>query len=249
MDLLTILSGNDIPFVKGGFVIHQPTIKEIALIGEESFYTGCEFLRFSKELLNDEDKNNLKDKTDFDILMIILQEKNNVSIKGRICLELVFSLIFPSYKVRIESDKILLSKDENEQYVLDNSNFIDFKEIINEIFCLKQSNDKEYNPAGDMAKKISEKLKNRHKKLAQLKNETNINNILGRFVSILAVGESKDMNNLFNYTIYQLFDEHKRYSLKLSHDLMIQAKLAGAKQDEKVENWMEDIHSTKEENK
>ena len=42
---LLLLSGNDIPFYGAQVSIHQPTIKEIAYIGEEAFYTGCEFLR------------------------------------------------------------------------------------------------------------------------------------------------------------------------------------------------------------
>ena len=32
---LLLLSGNDIPFIEAQITIHQPTIKEIAYIGEE----------------------------------------------------------------------------------------------------------------------------------------------------------------------------------------------------------------------
>ena len=38
---LLLLSGNDIPFTGAQLTIHQPTIKEIAYVGEENFYTGC----------------------------------------------------------------------------------------------------------------------------------------------------------------------------------------------------------------
>jgi hypothetical protein len=38
---LLYLSGNDIPFIEAKVIIHQPTIKEIAYIGEKSFFTGC----------------------------------------------------------------------------------------------------------------------------------------------------------------------------------------------------------------
>ena len=44
---LLYLSGNDIPFIEAKVIIHQPTIKEIAYIGEKSFFTGCQFLNFS----------------------------------------------------------------------------------------------------------------------------------------------------------------------------------------------------------
>ena len=55
---LTLLSGVDIPFAEAGISIHQPSIKEIGLIGEETFYAGSELLTFSKDILKEEDRNN-----------------------------------------------------------------------------------------------------------------------------------------------------------------------------------------------
>ena len=51
------------------------------------------------------------------------------------------------------------------------------------------------------------------------------------------------MNELLNYTVYQLQDEFKRYQMKLAFDINMQAKLAGAKDLEEVDNWMDDLHS------
>ena len=42
---LLLLSKNDIPFIGAQINIHQPTIKEIALIGEDNFFSGCEMLK------------------------------------------------------------------------------------------------------------------------------------------------------------------------------------------------------------
>ena len=64
---LLLISGNDIPFPEAQLTIHQPTIHEIAYIGEENFYTGCEFLRLSKDNLSDEDKIHLENYSNFDI--------------------------------------------------------------------------------------------------------------------------------------------------------------------------------------
>jgi hypothetical protein len=100
----------------------------------------------------------------------------------------------------------------------------------------------DFNPSGDLAKKIAEKLKKRHQKLAELKPAQKVD-ILSRYVSILTVGLQKDMNALLNYTTYQLFDEFKRYELKMGHDIYVQAKMAGAKDLKEVEDWMQDIHS------
>ena len=46
------------------------------MIGEEALFSGCELLRFSKDILTSEDKNNLSNYTDFNILMSIMNDKS-----------------------------------------------------------------------------------------------------------------------------------------------------------------------------
>ena len=240
---LLLLSGNDIPFVSAQITIHQPTIKEIAYIGEEVFFTGCQLLNFSKNILSEEDKVNLEDKSNFDILIAILREQNAVMQKNRNCVDMVLALIFPEYEISFEKDCIKISK-ENEEHKIDNSNYEEFKSVISSVFSFGNSKDSkpDFNPSGDLAKKIAEKLNKRHQKLAEVKPAQKVD-ILSRYVSILSVGEQKDMNALLNYTTYQLFDEFKRYELKMGHDIYVQAKMAGAKDLKEVEDWMQDIHS------
>ena len=131
---LLLLSGNDIPFEEARIIIHQPTVKEIAYIGEETFYTGCEFLKFSKDILEDQDKVNLEKYSDFEILMSIMKEKNVTIQKNKICMLMVLSLIFPDYIVTLTNDKISLKKNE-EEFFIDNNNFETFKKIVIEMFC------------------------------------------------------------------------------------------------------------------
>ena len=240
---LLLLSGNDIPFVPAQIAIHQPTIKEIAYLGEEAFFTGCQLLNFSKNILSEEDKVNLEERTNFDILIAILREQNAVMQKNRNCVNMVLALIFPEYEISFEKDCIKLKK-ENEEHKIDNSNYEEFKSVISSVFSFGNSKDSkpDFNPSGDLAKKIAEKLNKRHQKLAEVKPAQKID-ILSRYVSILSVGEQKDMNALLNYTTYQLFDEFKRYELKMGHDIYVQAKMAGAKDLKEVEDWMQDIHS------
>lgn len=240
---LLLLSGNDIPFVPAQITIHQPTIKEIAYIGEEAFFTGCQLLNFSKNILSGEDKMNLEERTNFDILIAILREQNAVMQKNRNCVNMVLALIFPEYEISFEKDCIKIKK-ENEEHKIDNSNYEEFKSVISSVFSFGNSKDSkpDFNPSGDLAKKIAEKLNKRHQKLAEVKPAQKVD-ILSRYVSILSVGEQKDMNALLNYTTYQLFDEFKRYELKMGHDIYVQAKMAGAKDLKEVEDWMQDIHS------
>lgn len=240
---LLLLSGNDIPFIPAQITIHQPTIKEIAYIGEEAFFTGCQLLNFSKNILSEEDKMNLEERTNFDILIAILREQNAVMQKNRNCVNMVLALIFPNYDITFEKDCIKIVK-ENEEHKIDNSNYEEFKSIINSIFSFggSKNSQPDFNPSGDLAKKIAEKLRKRQQKLAESKPAQKVD-ILSRYISILTVGQQKDMNSLLNYTTYQLFDEFKRYELKIGHDIYVQAKMAGAKDLKEVEDWMQDIHS------
>lgn len=239
---LLLLSGNDIPFAAAGLVIHQPTIKEIAYLGEEVFFTGCEFLNFSKDMLPEEDKSRLELYSNFDILMSIMKEKNATVLKNKLCIEMVLSLIFPTYQIEIKSEYISLVDQEDVEHQINNNNFEDFKDIIVNMFRLTKRDKSEYQPMGEMAKKIADKLKKRHQKLAEQNKEKQKIAILNRYVSILATGQRKDINTLLQYTVYQLFDEFSRYQLKVNYDIFVKAKLAGAKDIKDPDDWMKDLY-------
>ena len=245
IDELVLLSGNDIPFVQAGLVVHVPTIKEIGYLGEDIFFNGYGLINFSKNMLAEEDKINLEDKSNFDILIAILREhKNAVMQKDRNCVEMILALIFPDYKLHFSKDAIELIKEgEEEKHLINNDNFDDFKIIFNSIFAFSKDDLKEYNPSGELAKKLIDKFNKRKQILAQQAPKHKKVNILSRYVSILAVGEKKDMNDLLNYTVYQIFDEWERFRLKENFDTYVKAKMAGAKDLKEVEDWMKDIHS------
>jgi hypothetical protein len=217
---LLLLSGNDIPLEKISLLLHPPTIKEIALIGEKNFFSGCELLRFTKDSISSKDKINLENLSNFEIIMSIMREKNPAMQMQRTCVLMVLSLLFPNYQVQIDNKNIrdpkILFKQNELEFSLNKDNYDNFVSALNEILCLGGS-DSDYNPSGNLAKQIADKLKDRHAKIAELKGEDSQKiAILSRYVSILAIGENKDMNALMNYTIYQLFDEFKRYQLKLN---------------------------------
>lgn len=240
---LLYLSGNDIPLEKAQLNIHQPLIKEIAFLGEQSFYSGIELLKFDKNVLADEDKVKLENKSNFDVLIAIMNEQNLTVQKQKMQMIMVLALLFPMYSIEIKTDKILLNKGE-EYKEINNENYEDLKLIIKHMFCLdgEDNEGKDYNPAGKMAQDIANKLRKRHQRIAQEKNQNEKISILERYVSVLAVGENKDINSLLNYTVYQLFDELKRYQLKLAWDINLKAKLAGAKDLKDAEDWMKELH-------
>ena len=248
---LILLSGNDIPFPEARVTIHQPTLKEIAYIGEETFFTGCGFLDFSKKILSDQDKVNLVNYNDFDIFMSIMMSSQQEVKKSVECANLVLTLIFPLYDIIVRNDGIVFLKEGQEQGSINKQNFLHFKKILQKMFSLNmgQSGEESYNPEGNMANRIADKFKKRHEKLLQIKSEKEVNgkeiNILGRYASILAVGAQKDLNNLMQYTVYQLYDEFQRFQLKNQWDAYIQARMAGAQDLEEVDNWMIDLKDQK----
>ena len=46
IDELSLTTGVDIPFYSASISIHQPRMKEIGMIGEESFHIGSHFSQF-----------------------------------------------------------------------------------------------------------------------------------------------------------------------------------------------------------
>lgn len=215
---LLFLSGNDIPIEEVHLLLHPPTIKEISYIGEEAFFGGCEFLKFNKNKLNTEDRNRLENISNFEILMSIMREKNPSVQKAKADATMVLALLFPTYEVQIdEINMIIKFKQDDNEFYLNKDNYDYFIKVLNEVLCLGGgANDSDYNPSGNLASQIADKLRDRHNKLAARNKDNQKVAILSRYVSILAVGENKDMNSLLNYTIYQLFDEFKRFQLKLA---------------------------------
>lgn len=242
IDSLLLLSGNDIPFIEMATTIHVPKIKEIAFIGEENFFSASSLLNFSIDILPEEDKKNLQDQTNFDILIAMMKQRDPVIQKNKNCLIMFLSLFFPTCTIQLDNNIILQDENIKETYIIDNNNFEIFKNIINQILVVEQDSSLKYNPKGAAAAKIADQLKNRHKKLAEEKKHEKID-IISRYISILAVAEQKSINSFMDYTIYQLFDEFKRFQLKMNHDYVLQARLAGAKDIKDAEDWMSNIHS------
>ena len=245
---LLLLSGADIPFIEGTVTIHQPTMYEISMIGEDTLFTGSEMLRFSKDILSDEDKSRLNDYSDFNILMSIMNDKSGAMIHNVSCAKQVIDLLFPLYTVTYTPSAILFL-DRNDKFTvcgqINEDNFLAFKDTVSAMFCLKAAAaTEEYNVQGELAKKIAEKFKKRKQQLAELSSSKQHKvAIFSRYISVLTVGEHKDMNSFMKYTVYQLFDEFQRFQLKTAHDVFIQARMAGASEMQQPEDWMKDIHA------
>lgn len=245
IDELLLLAGEDVPFLGAQVNIHQPRLKEISFIGESNFFTGSQFLLFNKNYLTEEDKRSLENKSDFDIFMAIMNSREPSNHK--VSASLLLTLLYPEYDILLNKSEILLQSKENKDLSssINNENFEEFQNLIRLIFAFDLGNKEksEYDPADKLAAKIADKINKGKKKVAETKG-IDIENIhiFSNYISILAVGLQKDINELMNYTVYQIKNEFKRYQLKLNSDIYLQAKLAGAQDLEEVDDWMGDIH-------
>lgn len=243
---LLLHSNKEIPFRTGFCSIYNPSIEEIGMIGEENFHIGIRFLNFSKDTLDDKDKNDLLDKSDFDILIAMMNLKEEYSdyITKSI---MVLSLLFPSFDISIEKDKILLAKrDSNFKTFISARNYDEFKEIIDTIFVLssKDPDSGNYNPADGMAARIAKKLEERRMKLNKQKGiDTSLEKqtLYGKIASILSIGLKMDINIFMKYTVYQLMMTYKRYQLNEAYEMNIKARLAGATDLEDPPDWQDNI--------
>ncbi|MBQ5473661.1 MAG: hypothetical protein IIT65_02960 [Lachnospiraceae bacterium] len=71
---LGLMCGTDLPVPFLETSVHQPRLKEIALIGEQDFFSGVQCLCFYKNMFA-QDKNVKLDTNNFQIFMTIMSDK------------------------------------------------------------------------------------------------------------------------------------------------------------------------------
>ena len=237
---LALMCGTDIPIPECQAVVHQPKLKEIALIGETDFFMGIQTLCINKNMIT-QGETLLADTNNFQIFMTVMQEKETLDKKEAV--QQLFPLIFPKQQL-ILTPRSLILKDKNESIIIDENNFEAFQKVIGQIFCTMSGpmETQVFNPGSKKAKEIADKLMKARQKVAEQKNEGN-GSIFSQYISTLTVGlNSMSINDCLNLTMYQLFDLVERYMLYVNWDLDTKVRLAGGNSDKPPENWMKNIH-------
>lgn len=235
-----LICGVDIPLIECQLIAHQPKINEIALVGETNFFIGLQTLCLYKTLFV-EDKTLLDTINNFQIFMMIMSNADTKDKKQNV-LD-VLKIVFPQYKVLITPNSLLFNLN-GESILIDEKNFDIFQEYLRLIFCMKDGpmDQQAFNPVNDKAREIAQKLMRGRERVAAQKGTANVS-VFSQYISILTVGlQSMTMQNLIDLTIYQLYDLMERYQLYLRWELDIRSRLAGAKPEDTVDNWMKNIH-------
>ena len=237
---LALMCGSDYPIPECQLTIHQPSIKEIALIGESDFFAGVQCLCLNKSMFV-KDESLLENINNFQIFMTIMSEKTTVEKK--IAVQQVCMLLFPGYKAIFTPVSMLLN-GEGKTIIIDENNFEFLQKAISDITCMKTGpmDQTTFNPSNDKAREIAEKLMRGRQRVAEQKGESNIS-IFTQYLSILTVGiSSMSLQSLMDLTIFQLYDLIERYVLYVNWDMDIRCRLAGGSPDSQPDNWMKTIH-------
>lgn len=235
---LALMTGVDIPIPELQVTIHQPTIKEISMIGEQDFFIGIQILCIDKKMYI-EDESLLANTTNFQIFMTMLNEQQMADKKQAV--QQVLTLLFPQTKIIFTPRSILLNINQ-ENIIIDEGNFEQLQDVLIQQFCLQGSGQEQYNPKDKKAREIAQKLMKARQKVAKLKATENSGSMFTQYLSVLTIGTSLTLKDAMELTMYQLYDLIERYSMYLNWDIDIRSRMAGAKVDKPVENWMKQIH-------
>ena len=236
-----LICGIDLPIPECQLVAHQPTISEIAFIGEADFFIGVQALCLYKSMFV-EDKTLSDDITNFQIFMTIMMDKESKKQKNAV--NMVLKLCFPDYKILITPNSLIFNKEGQSGIIIDEKNFESLQAIFRKIFCMKDGpmDQQAFNPGNAKAQEIAKKLMRGRDRIAAERGGSN-SSVFSQYISILAVGlSSMSMQDLTKLTMFQLYDLIDRYNLYVKWDLDIRARLAGAKPKEESDNWMKNIH-------
>lgn len=234
---MALITGVDIPIPECQLIIHQPTLKEISMLGPEEYFAAIKCLIVQPL----RDKENNLDLSSFQVFMMILQEDSGTDFK-RLILN-VLALLLPQYKVTITPRSLLLNFNK-ENVIIDENNFSSLQEVLRLISCVEDSVQSDFNPVNDEAAAIAQKLLRGRQRVAAQKQGTQTGyKVFSQYLSILSVGLKMPLNELVNLTVFQFYDLIDRYTLYTRWDLDIRAKLAGASSgnDEQID-WTKVIH-------
>lgn len=237
---LALMTGVDIPVPELQVAIHQPTIEEISLIGEQTFFMGAQLLCLNKSMYSS-DESLLGNTSNFQIFMTLIAQPEMADKKQDVLS--VLTLLFPTKSIIILPQVINLVENECPVISITNDNFEVLQSIFNTLFCLEASGQQAFNPGDAKAKEIADKLmRGRARVAAQKEQGQGSGSVFSQYLSIIAIGTSISFHETKKMTMYQIYDLMERYSLYSNWDIEIKSRMAGAKGDKPIESWMKNIH-------
>lgn len=238
---LALMTGIEIPIPECRLIAHQPTLTDIAFIGETDFFVGMQCLCISKNMVV-QDESLLESTNNFQIFMTVMSEQETKDKKDATLS--VLALLFPNYKIMVTPRSLIFSSN-GEAITVDENNFDALQEIIKEIFCFNTGpmDQQAFNPGDAKSREIAQKLmRGRQRVAAQHAQQGDGGSAFGKYISILTIGAHVDFVSAMKLTMFQLYDLIERYYLYTNWDIDVRTRLAGGKPDSRPDDWMKSIH-------
>ena len=163
-DILLYLSGNQVLIPECGIFITPPTIKQIAVFGEQKFLGGLQMVINTERMFEEARKQTpeLKQFDDLQVLLALLNQQQDMKVS----VDTLFTLLFPDYTIQYEQACIKFCDEEGSVKGMVNPfTFKAFQKVLKELLNPRGAGDEsDYNPKGQLAKSIADKFKKAHEK-------------------------------------------------------------------------------------
>lgn len=240
MDIkLKLLAGLPIE-VEGVGEVYPLTLKEIAEIGDQTYteYLGC--ICFDLEDLEGfEEVKEIEGISTLDIIISNCIQSEAFKNKVINSLSLFFREDVFLFEEKINGNEFCLFHIGNleDQRFIHRDNFEIIKDILKQQNNMVKNKEEEYNPANETARRLIEKIKKNRQNTSKPKQNIDLHSIISGVAWKSHIG----INDVWDLTIYQLYDAFYRLDIVDNYDKTLYGVYAGTvdakKTDFKKINW------------
>lgn len=241
IDQMTLESGTDILIKELNLILNQPYLIDVAKMGQDKYLDALATINFDREqLIGDLTQEEVEKVSNFLWIMLLLKTKKEKQYN----LVLFLQIIFKEYDIEIDLENfwiILKNRNNGKNTVkITDLNFNILKSYINYVCYSNKKNKSSYNTQSKVAERIAKKLEEGRNKINSMKNKDQ-RSVFCNAISSLADGLKLPLKTVYNeFTVYQFYNQLKRYQKHEEYEQLMKALLAGAK-DIKLESWYEDL--------
>jgi len=216
------------------------TLREVIKYGYTDYLIKLRFLSLSlEEFLGGESID--KDINLFDVLVHFGNDEIHSELSESLGL-------FLRSKIKVDTQNHIIIVGDNER-IITRDNYETVVEIIKWQNCINKFGESEKEikqEESDLVKKIKNKLNKSRKIVEKVKSKENDDeegdtDLYDIISAVSAKSQSLNKLNIFDLTMFQLYDEFKRLDLIDRYDLSVKSALAGAK-DVKITHWSTKIN-------
>lgn len=245
-DVGAYLSGAQIRIPQCGLFVTPPTVRQVEQLGEDDFLLCVRMLSADWAFMDavKRDVPSMKDVPDIQVILAVINSDEQAKEKVRQFME----LLCPGFDVEFTKNSINV-KDPSDGTVRGQINPFNskyFSTTVKELLWPPVKNEDAFDPANDKAREIARKLEEGRKLREREKGKSgNGGSLFALYASVLSVGLGIDINSVYDYTPFQLYDSFDRYVKKVQYDLYMKIRttpMMSTENMEEPEHWMSGLY-------